>query len=42
VLGAIRACARHMREITTGIKRLTLLRPEEFVAAAKELPALWR
>src|SRR3954452_5749475 len=30
---------RHMREITTGIRQLSLLRPEELASAAKGLPA---
>jgi pyridoxal 5'-phosphate synthase pdxS subunit len=37
--GNVVEAVRHMREITTGIKRLGLLRPEELAAAAKELPA---
>jgi pyridoxal 5'-phosphate synthase pdxS subunit len=37
--GNVVEAVRHMREITTGIKRLSLLRPEELAAAAKELPA---
>src|SRR6187397_415780 len=34
--GDIVEAVRHMREITSGIKRLALLRPEELSAAAKE------
>ncbi len=37
--GNVVEAVRHMREITSGIKRLTQLRPEELPAAAKELPA---
>jgi pyridoxal 5'-phosphate synthase pdxS subunit len=37
--GNVVEAVRHMREITTGIKQLALLRPEELAAAAKELPA---
>ena len=37
--GNVVEAVRHMREITSGIKRLTQLRPEELAAAAKELPA---
>jgi pyridoxal 5'-phosphate synthase pdxS subunit len=37
--GNVVEAVRHMREITTGIRRLSLLRPEELAAAAKELPA---
>src|SRR6476661_10846672 len=37
--GNVVEAVRHMREITTGIKRLAQLRPEELAAAAKELPA---
>jgi pyridoxal 5'-phosphate synthase pdxS subunit len=37
--GNVVEAVRHMREITTGIKHLALLRPEELAAAAKELPA---
>ena len=37
--GNVVEAVRHMREITSGIKQLTLLRPEELAAAAKELPA---
>jgi pyridoxal 5'-phosphate synthase pdxS subunit len=37
--GNVVEAVRHMREITTGIKQLSLLRPEELAAAAKELPA---
>jgi pyridoxal 5'-phosphate synthase pdxS subunit len=37
--GNVVEAVRHMREITTGIKRLSLLRPEELATAAKELPA---
>jgi pyridoxal 5'-phosphate synthase pdxS subunit len=37
--GNVVEAVRHMREITSGIKRLGLLRPEELAAAAKELPA---
>ncbi|MDX6623826.1 MAG: pyridoxal 5-phosphate synthase pdxS subunit [Solirubrobacterales bacterium] len=37
--GNVVEAVRHMREINSGIKRLTLLRPEELAAAAKELPA---
>jgi pyridoxal 5'-phosphate synthase pdxS subunit len=37
--GNVVEAVRHMREITSGIKRLSLLRPEELAAAAKELPA---
>jgi len=37
--GNVVEAVRHMREITSGIRRLTLLRPEELAAAAKELPA---
>src|SRR5689334_21228842 len=34
--GNVVEAVRHMREITSGIKRLAQLRPEELVAAAKE------
>jgi pyridoxal 5'-phosphate synthase pdxS subunit len=34
--GNVVEAVRHMREITTGIKRLGLLRPEELASAAKE------
>ncbi len=37
--GNVVEAVRHMREITTGIRRLSMLRPEELAAAAKELPA---
>jgi pyridoxal 5'-phosphate synthase pdxS subunit len=37
--GNVVEAVRHMREITSGIRRLSLLRPEELAAAAKELPA---
>jgi pyridoxal 5'-phosphate synthase pdxS subunit len=37
--GNVVEAVRHMREITSGIKRLTQLRPEELAAAAKELQA---
>ncbi|MBK5219862.1 MAG: pyridoxal 5'-phosphate synthase lyase subunit PdxS [Thermoleophilia bacterium] len=37
--GNVVEAVRHMREITTGIKNLAQLRPEELAAAAKELPA---
>ncbi len=37
--GNVVEAVRHMREITTGIKQLAILRPEELAAAAKELPA---
>jgi pyridoxal 5'-phosphate synthase pdxS subunit len=37
--GNVVEAVRHMREITTGIRRLATLRPEELAAAAKELPA---
>jgi len=37
--GNVVEAVRHMREITSGIKRLGQLRPEELAAAAKELPA---
>jgi pyridoxal 5'-phosphate synthase pdxS subunit len=37
--GNVVEAVRHMREITSGIKRLATLRPEELAAAAKELPA---
>ena len=37
--GNVVEAVRHMREITTGIKRLSLVRPEELAGAAKELPA---
>ncbi len=37
--GNVVEAVRHMREITGGIRRLSLLRPEELAAAAKELPA---
>ena len=37
--GNVVEAVRHMREITTGIKQLSLLRPEELAGAAKELPA---
>ena len=37
--GNVVEAVRHMREITSGIRRLSQLRPEELAAAAKELPA---
>jgi pyridoxal 5'-phosphate synthase pdxS subunit len=37
--GNVVEAVRHMREINSGIKRLSQLRPEELFAAAKELPA---
>ncbi|HET9677915.1 MAG TPA: pyridoxal 5'-phosphate synthase lyase subunit PdxS [Solirubrobacterales bacterium] len=37
--GNVVEAVRHMREITSGIKRLAQLRREELAAAAKELPA---
>src|ERR1700744_1463487 len=37
--GNVVEAVRHMREITSGIRRLALLRPEELAAAAKEPPA---
>jgi pyridoxal 5'-phosphate synthase pdxS subunit len=37
--GNVVEAVRHMREITSGIKQLALLRPEELAAVAKELPA---
>jgi pyridoxal 5'-phosphate synthase pdxS subunit len=37
--GNVVEAVRHMREITSGIKQLAQLRPEELAAAAKELPA---
>jgi pyridoxal 5'-phosphate synthase pdxS subunit len=37
--GNVVEAVRHMREITSGIRRLATLRPEELAAAAKELPA---
>jgi pyridoxal 5'-phosphate synthase pdxS subunit len=37
--GNVVEAVRHMREITSGIKRLAQLRPEELSSAAKELPA---
>jgi pyridoxal 5'-phosphate synthase pdxS subunit len=37
--GNVVEAVRHMREITSGIRRLAQLRPEELAAAAKELPA---
>jgi pyridoxal 5'-phosphate synthase pdxS subunit len=37
--GNVVEAVRHMREITSAIKRLASLRPEELYAAAKELPA---
>ena len=37
--GNVVEAVRHMREITTGIKQLSLLRPEELAGAAKELSA---
>lgn len=37
--GNVVEAVRHMREITSGIRQLTLLRPEELAAVAKELPA---
>jgi pyridoxal 5'-phosphate synthase pdxS subunit len=37
--GNVVEAVRHMREITSGIKRLAQLRPEELAAEAKELPA---
>ena len=37
--GNVVEAVRHMREITSGIKQLATLRPEELAAAAKELPA---
>src|ERR1700749_712475 len=37
--GNVVEATRHMREITSGIRALAQLRPEELAAAAKELPA---
>src|ERR1700743_2773087 len=37
--GNVVEAVRHMREITTGIRQLSLLRPEGVARAAKELPA---
>jgi pyridoxal 5'-phosphate synthase pdxS subunit len=37
--GNVVEAVRHMREITSGIRRLSQLRSEELAAAAKELPA---
>jgi pyridoxal 5'-phosphate synthase pdxS subunit len=37
--GNVVEAVRHMREITSGIKQLGQLRPEELAAAAKDLPA---
>ena len=37
--GNVVEAVRHMREITSGIKQLATLRPEELAAAAKNLPA---
>ena len=37
--GNVVEAVRHMREITSGIRALAQLRPEELAAAAKELPA---
>ena len=37
--GNVVEAVRHMREITSGIRRLAQLRPEELAAEAKELPA---
>jgi pyridoxal 5'-phosphate synthase pdxS subunit len=37
--GNVVEAVRHMREITSGIRRLAVMRPEELAAAAKELPA---
>jgi pyridoxal 5'-phosphate synthase pdxS subunit len=37
--GNVVEAVRHMREITSAVKRLAQLRPEELAAAAKELPA---
>jgi pyridoxal 5'-phosphate synthase pdxS subunit len=37
--GNVVEAVRHMREITSGIRQLAQLRPEELAAAAKELPA---
>ena len=37
--GNVVEAVRHMREITSAVKRLAGLRPEELYAAAKELPA---
>jgi pyridoxal 5'-phosphate synthase pdxS subunit len=37
--GNVVEAVRHMREITSGIRQLSLLRPEELAAAAKNLPA---
>ncbi len=37
--GNVVEAVRHMREITSGIKQLGQLRPEELAATAKELPA---
>jgi pyridoxal 5'-phosphate synthase pdxS subunit len=37
--GNVVEAVRHMREITTAVKQLAQLRPEELAAAAKELPA---
>jgi pyridoxal 5'-phosphate synthase pdxS subunit len=37
--GNVVEAVRHMREITSGIRQLAQLRPEELAAAAKDLPA---
>jgi len=37
--GNVVEAVRHMREITSGVKQLAQLHPEELAAAAKELPA---
>jgi pyridoxal 5'-phosphate synthase pdxS subunit len=37
--GNVVEAVRHMREITSGIRQLATLRPEELAAAAKNLPA---
>src|SRR6201992_3743475 len=37
--GNVVEAVRHMREITTGIRQLSLLRPEELAAAGEERPA---
>src|ERR1700754_4877011 len=37
--GNVVEAVRHMREINSGIRQLSQLRPEELAAAAKELPA---
>jgi pyridoxal 5'-phosphate synthase pdxS subunit len=37
--GNVVEAVRHMREITSGIRQLAILRPEELAAAAKNLPA---